>query len=283
MSASWRRAARLLLTVVTPVLDGEEHLAACIESVATQDGVAVVEHLVLDGGSTDRSVDIAREAASRHPHVRVVVQPDRGQSEAMNNGIALARGPILGFLNVDDVYLPGALARALDALVDAPEPSFFWGALRIVRPDGPSEIVRPGSFRPWKLLVGPEVHRYPLNPSAYFYHRSLHELAGGFDEADHYAMDADFLYRASFHVRSVIRTDAVLGEYRVLPGSKTYEAERRGEDNLAPVLARHRAALSPPRRAQVRAARAAHAVARGLHDRIADRLPVREQRPRPGQ
>ena len=76
---------------------------------------------------------------------------------------------------------------------------------------------------------------------------------GLFDEADHYAMDVDFLLRASFAVAEVRTTTELLGEYRNLPGTKTYEDYEHGPGSarLVPIYARHRAALSRARRAQV--------------------------------
>ena len=269
----------LQLTVVTPVKNAVEHIAACIESVAAQD-LTGVEHLVLDGGSTDGTLDVARELAARYPHVRLVEGHDEGQSEAMNKGVGLAMAPILGFLNADDVYLPGAIASAVAALRTATEPSFFWGALLIRYPNR-VKVWRPGRFEPRKLLVGPAAHPYPINPAAYFYHRSLHDVAGTFDEQDHYAMDADFLIRASFHVSTVIRTHEVLGEYRLVPGSKTFddEANGTGSSRITPILERYLADLPPRQRLQVRVERVVNAPYLFVR-RVMEYVGVRIRRPR---
>src|SRR5829696_9006531 len=88
-----------LVSVVTPVLDGAAYLEATIQSVQAQD-YPRVEHLVLDGGSTDGTLDILR----RYPHLEWTSAPDLGQSDAVNRGWQRAHGEILGWLNCDDLY-----------------------------------------------------------------------------------------------------------------------------------------------------------------------------------
>ena len=92
-----------LLSIITPVYNGEKFILGCIESVVAQN-CAGVEHIVVDGGSTDRTVQILREKAETHPHLRWISEPDSGQSDALNKGIALARAEYIGILNVDDFY-----------------------------------------------------------------------------------------------------------------------------------------------------------------------------------
>lgn len=244
------------VSVITPVLNGRDQIEACLANVAAQD-LEEHEHLVVDGGSTDGTLAIVRAAAARDPRIRLVAGPDHGQSQAMNKGAVHANAPIIGQLNVDDVYAPGALRRAVDALETAPVPSFFWGGLDVVDPAGRWRSV-PGDLRPWKLLVGPDQYPFPLNPAAYFFHRALHHVAGLYDEDDHHAMDVDFLLRASFHVAQVVTTTEVLGEYRNLPGTKTYEDYEHGlgAERLVPIYERHRARLPLPRRLQVHGERA---------------------------
>ena len=241
------------VTVVTPVLNGRTQIEACLACVAAQDLVDH-EHLVVDGGSTDGTPAIVRAAAARDPRIRLVEGPDHGQSHAMNKGAVHANAPIIGQLNVDDAYAPGALRKAVEALEAAPVPSFFWGGLDVVDPAG-RWYAPPGDLRPWKLLVGPDHHPFPLNPAAYFFHRALHATVGLYDETDHHAMDVDFLLRASFHVAQVLTTPDVLGEYRNLPGTKTYEDYEHGlgAARLVPIYERHLAHLPRARRVQVRA------------------------------
>ena len=90
------------ITVITPVLNRADMIETAIESVQAQD-YPDVEHIVMDGGSTDGTL----ERLTRHSHLKVVSEPDRGSHHAMNKGIALATGSIIGFLNSDDAYASG--------------------------------------------------------------------------------------------------------------------------------------------------------------------------------
>ncbi len=93
------------ITVVTGCLNAEATIEETLRSVSEQSYAGEVEHIVVDGGSTDRTLEIVRAAGLRH-----VSEPDRGLTHALNKGIAMATGEVVGSLNADDVYLPGALA-----------------------------------------------------------------------------------------------------------------------------------------------------------------------------
>jgi glycosyltransferase involved in cell wall biosynthesis len=213
---------RFVMTVITPVLNAEQHIEKCLDQVAAQ-GRDDVEHLIVDGGSTDRTLELVQARVRVDPRVRLVSGPDHGQSHAMNKGVACANGVLLGCLNVDDLYMPGALTKAIAALTAAPVPSFYWGACEVRDSlHGNTYVQFPGRFETIRLVLGPEIELQPLNPCAYFYHRDLHFVAGLFDEAEHYALDLDFLIRASIHAASVITTRDQLGIYILDPGTKTY-------------------------------------------------------------
>ncbi|HUF98201.1 MAG TPA: glycosyltransferase [Ilumatobacter sp.] len=112
------------LSVITPVLNAIDHIGPCIDNVIAQD-VLEIERLIVDGGSTDGTVEFVRQAAERHPHIRLIEGTDRGRSHAMNKGVAFANASILGTLNVDDRYYPGAVALkiAISHLRNATEPA----------------------------------------------------------------------------------------------------------------------------------------------------------------
>ena len=112
-----------LVTVVTPSYNQARFIRETIESVLKQD-YPRIEYLVIDGGSTDESVSILREYSD---HLRWVSEPDRGQAHAINKGWRQARGCILAYLNADDLYMPGAVAQAVAALVAHPEAAAVYG------------------------------------------------------------------------------------------------------------------------------------------------------------
>src|SRR5262245_60443486 len=99
--ATWPR-----ISIVTPSFNQGQYIAETIESVLAQK-YPDVEHIVMDGGSTDSTLDILQ----RYPHLHVISESDRGQADAINKGFRLVTGTIWGFLNSDDTLLPGTLAR----------------------------------------------------------------------------------------------------------------------------------------------------------------------------
>jgi glycosyltransferase involved in cell wall biosynthesis len=94
-----------MISIITPVYNGEEFIESCIKVVIDQ-ACPEVEHIIVDGGSTDQTVDIIKQYAKQYPHIRWISEKDRGQSDAINKGIAMAKGEILSILNVDDYYEP---------------------------------------------------------------------------------------------------------------------------------------------------------------------------------
>ena len=100
-----------VVTVVTPSYNQGGFIRATIESVLSQD-YPRVEHIVMDGGSTDQTAAIAGEYASR---LTWISEKDRGQAHAINKGFARAAGEIVAWLNSDDILLPGAVTRAVRA------------------------------------------------------------------------------------------------------------------------------------------------------------------------
>src|SRR5437870_10778600 len=107
-----------LISVVTPSFNQAPFLEHTLYSVASQD-YARTEHIVIDGGSTDGSVEIIQRHARQLRHW--VSEPDRGQSHAINKGLAMASGDVLAWLNSDDTYLPGALKEVGGVFAQHPD------------------------------------------------------------------------------------------------------------------------------------------------------------------
>jgi glycosyltransferase involved in cell wall biosynthesis len=181
-------------SIVTPCLNAEATLADTLASVRAQ-GVEGLEHVVVDGGSTDGTLDILRAAEGP---VLFVSEPDRGLSDAMNKGIALAENDVVGWLNADDVYLPGALARVQEAF--AARPDALWATGRCLIIDGEGHEIRRGVTRYKDTLL--RNWSFPLfltqnfvSSPATFVRREAFDLVGGFDERFRYSMDYDVWLR----------------------------------------------------------------------------------------
>src|SRR5262249_50324954 len=114
------------ISIVTPSLNQGRFIAATIESVASQ-SYKPFEHLVVDGGSTDGTLQVLRRYASL-AHLRWVSEPDYGQSDAINKGVGMVRGDVVGWLNADDLYYPGALAAIADAFARYPDADVVYGS-----------------------------------------------------------------------------------------------------------------------------------------------------------
>ena len=199
-------------------------MSSCLENVAGQ-GCKNIEHIVIDGESNDGTVEIVNLFKKHHPHVRFISGKDNGQSEAMNKGIGIASGEVIGFLNVDDFYEPGTLKRIQKIFRTLPIPSIAVANCNIL--DGEGNCIgvnRPVHLSFLDLIKGKE---YPFNPSSYFYHKYIHELIGDYDAGDHFVMDLDFLLRA-VKISNVYYYDETWGNFRWMEGAKTFEDARAG-------------------------------------------------------
>jgi glycosyltransferase involved in cell wall biosynthesis len=112
-----------LVSVVTPSLNMAEYLPQAIESVLHQD-YSRIEYLVMDGGSTDGTLDVLRRYENRLSYWSA---PDDGPADAAHRGLSLASGKILAWLNADDAYLPGAIQKAVDCFVAHPDVDVVYG------------------------------------------------------------------------------------------------------------------------------------------------------------
>ncbi len=188
-----------LLTVVTPVYNGERHTARCLESVRTQ-SYPHIEHLVIDGGSSDGTARIVQAACAKSDErtspegstrgLRLVSERDAGVYDAMSKGVRQARGEYVHILNSDDRYAdPEALAAAV-ALMEAERLDICHGRARQVDADGRPvcEFGRDVDFR--SLLKKMRV----AHPTVVV-RRSVYERHGAFSIGFRIAADHEFLLR----------------------------------------------------------------------------------------
>ncbi|MBW4630340.1 MAG: glycosyltransferase [Iphinoe sp. HA4291-MV1] len=233
-----------MISVITPVYNGERFIESCIKVVIDQN-CPNVEHIIVDGGSTDGTVEIIKQYAQKYPHIRWISEKDRGQSDAMNKGIAMAKGEIISFLNVDDFYESNALNRVLELFTDLPEPSFLVGNCNIWGDE--EEFLytnKPKNLKITHLLSSTEPPPFPLNPSAYFYHKSLHQKIGLYKVDEHYMMDIDFICKA-VQAATVRYADEAWGNHRHIQGTKTISLVKSGQhtQHLSDLLEEHKKKL----------------------------------------
>jgi glycosyltransferase involved in cell wall biosynthesis len=201
------------LSVVTPSLNQAEHIRETLDSVASL--IVPHEHIVIDGGSTDGTVELLR--GLEDPSVRWTSEPDRGQTHAVNKGFAAAGGDYLGWINADDAYVPDAVDRAVARLEADPGVDAVYGFLDIVDVDGSLvRTYRPAPFN-WRRYV--YLGDYVPTPALIFRRRLLDEV-GYLDEEYRDAADYDFYLRL-LHRRRVERLPEPVTRFRYHEASKT--------------------------------------------------------------
>jgi glycosyltransferase involved in cell wall biosynthesis len=179
---------RPLVSVVTPVLNGAATLARAIESVLAQ-SYRPIEHVVIDGGSSDGTLDVLRGYADRLAHWQS--EPDDGISDGFNKGLARAKGALVAMLNADDWLAPDQIEQAALAL-ERSGAGFVFGDLVYHRPDGEALFTIRGDADYAQRID----HGMPdLNHPTVLARRTLFAAVGGFDPAYRYAMDYDWLLR----------------------------------------------------------------------------------------
>lgn len=202
------------VSIVTPSYNQGEFLEETILSVLNQD-YPNIEYIIIDGGSTDGSVDIIRKYADRLAYW--VSEPDAGQAHALNKGFARGNGSILGWLNSDDLYQPGAITAAVSFLLGHPEVSMVYGDCLLVDHEGRAlRRFRAREYDQRVMLRG--VNLVP-QPAAFFRREAFYSV-GCLNPKLHYALDYDLWIRLgrSYKLQHI---SATLAKFRVHGGSKS--------------------------------------------------------------
>lgn len=205
-----------LVTIITPSYNQGAFIRETIESVLSQD-YPNLEYWIIDGGSTDNSVEIIREYAN-DPRVHWLSEPDKGQADAVNKGFLRAQGEIIGWLNSDDTFYPGAIRRQVEQLCLHPNVGVVYGDAQFIDENGKSlrtYLARPFDRKSFLYLsVIPQ-------PSA-FIRRSLITKHGGLDTSLQYALDYDFFLRLMWHTEFLYNHETI-ATYRLHSASKTVD------------------------------------------------------------
>jgi glycosyltransferase involved in cell wall biosynthesis len=178
-----------LVSIVTPTLNRARFLEHTLASVAAQTYRAV-EHIVVDGGSTDHTLALLRDWEKRHK-VRWSSEPDTGMYDAINKGLALATGEIVAYLNSDDLYFPWTIATIVEAFKQSRDVAFVYGDVLSVDERIHAERIH------WQLPFNLDYIRRVgfLAQPAVFWRRELVVREGGFDETLRYVADCDYWMR----------------------------------------------------------------------------------------
>jgi glycosyltransferase involved in cell wall biosynthesis len=245
----------LRISIVTPSYNQAVFVGETIESVLSQEGDFEVEYSVMDGGSTDGSVQVIKHYANlvaarqwpvrcREITMRWVSERDDGQTAAINAGISRATGDILAYINSDDLYFPGAFRRVVEAFTRDPTADFLYG-------DG-DVIDRAGGCQ-WEWLSRPYNHavmtsyhflwndftNYILQ-QATFWRRGVRGRIGDFDPTFHYAMDTEYWIRAGAAGLRLRHLPEKLGKFRMIEGTKSLSSPTVFWEDYLEIFRRYR-------------------------------------------
>ena len=183
-----------LVSIITPSFNQARYLEETLNSVLEQD-YPKLEYIVIDGASTDGSQDMLRKYADRLAWW--VSENDSGQAEAINKGLARARGEIVAWLNSDDAYLPGAISAAVRAFEENPDAVLVYGNMLAVDEHGETlNILRYGQLDLEDLLCF-----QIIGQPAVFFRREALEKAGVLDASYHFMLDHHLWLRIALHGR----------------------------------------------------------------------------------
>jgi glycosyltransferase involved in cell wall biosynthesis len=181
-----------LVSLITPSYNQGTFIAETIESVLAQD-YPHLEYRIIDGGSTDDTLDIIQSYAS-DPRLSWISEADEGMSHALNKGFRRAKGSIMGWLNSDDVLIGQPISATVAHFTAHPEISLIYGQVIFTHADGsPTGLMMGAPFN----LVDVLSDSISIPQPGTFWRRSLWEQVGEIREDLHYAMDVDYWVRAS--------------------------------------------------------------------------------------
>ncbi len=211
------------ITVVTPSYNQGSYIRRTIESVLSQE-IEGLEYIVMDGGSTDETVSILKEYGDS---IIWKSEKDKGQTDAVNKGIRAAHGDIIGWLNSDDIYYPGAIGKVLDVFQRHPEINVVYGNANHIREDD--------SFIEEYYTEDFDYERlkdvcFICQPSLFF-RKKLVDIYGYLDDKLQYCMDYDYWLRLG-KGEKFYRLNELIAGSRLYDDNKTLGARRKVHEEM---------------------------------------------------
>ena len=215
-----------LISVIVPSFNQGAFIRKTIESALQQD-YRPIEVVVMDGASTDNTVDILKSFGDI-PELRWVSEPDQGVVDAVNKGLRLARGEIAAIQSSDDFYLPGAFSTVAESFREHPAAGLVFG--NVERVDAGGQVLFSPRQKRFSLarLLARELTIY--QPAAFF-RRDLALELGGWNPEIPYVPDTDLWFRLAFRAE-VVQREAVLAAYRTHPDQRDGHRDRIYGDYL---------------------------------------------------
>lgn len=225
------------ISVITPSYNQGQFLEETIRSVLLQ-GYPNLEYIVIDGESSDNSVAIIEKYAEHLAYW--VSEPDRGQTNAINKGFARATGEIMGWLNSDDLLLPGALHAIAQAFMQNPHYQVVTGFRKVIDP-------RSRLIINWTRGLPTRHHllyRNCIAQESTYWRREVWERLGELDESHNFGMDYDYWQRMLQHGYRFHLLPQYLGAFRLHETSKTTTLTDLQSAELARIMQKYNVALT---------------------------------------
>jgi glycosyltransferase involved in cell wall biosynthesis len=199
-----------LISIITPSLNRAQFIHEAIQSVLDQ-SYSEVEHIIIDAASTDGTLEIL----SRYPHLRVISEPDKGMYDAINKGIRMAKGEIIGLLNTDDMYAPGCFDEVITAFEINPSALAVCGGISVFEDrDGRQEFISHAPAIEAQELWYRLIQGHPVT-NAWFFRKKVFDQAGYFDADLRYSADRYYLIKIALdNAVRPLPIDRILCYYR---------------------------------------------------------------------
>lgn len=227
------------ISIITPSLNQGEFIEKTILSILSQN-YPNLEYLVMDGGSSDNTLKILEKYIER---IKWVSEPDKGQTHAINKGLRMTSGSIVGYLNADDLLMPGALWKVAETFTADPNVMWITGKCRIVNEEN-NEIRKSITkyknillhLRSFPLLL---MTNYISQPATFWRREALNEV-GPLDENLHYVMDYEYWLRLYSKYPPAFIPD-YLASFKIHQKSKTTSTGHKGIyiDEEKDIIQRH--------------------------------------------
>lgn len=219
------------ISIITPSLNQGDYIEETIQSVLGQ-GYPNLEYIVMDGGSTDQTLDILRKYTDQ---INWISEKDQGQSHAINKGLQLATGEVIAYLNSDDVYMRGALHKVGAFFAKYPQAQWLTGRCKIINSKGVEIRKLITAYKNFWLCVRSQssllIIDYISQPATFWRRQLVHQV-GLLNEDLHLAMDYDYSLRIARHHKLWVIND-YLASFRVHSNSKSTLIREHFSEDLA--------------------------------------------------
>ncbi len=216
------------ISIVTPSFNQGKYIERTLLSVLSQ-SIPDLEYIVMDGGSSDETVDILKKYSSQ---LTFISEKDRGQAHAVNKGLQMTRGEIIGWLNSDDIYYPDALKTVLDFFEKNPEIDIVYGKANHI--DQNDLVLEAYPTQKWNLKKFRQTCF--ISQPAVFFRRRVIEQYGLLNEDLNFCMDYEYWLRTALYGARFFYLEKILAGSRLYPETKTLSAPMRANQEAMEML-----------------------------------------------